>query len=129
MKLQREIVVGDRVYRKEPAVDRYQIPVHELGDLRMMDIPPHSHLEIIGLPEPCGVSEMECYGLNSGDDGKHELSVYGGAGFQVRPEHAPHMVARLRRAFPEGEPDAHGIIRNPQISTHVKKGGFSPTYF
>ncbi len=64
MTTEREIMTSGRVYRKNPEVDRYQIHLDDLGDLRMRDIPPHSHLEILGLPEPKGVVNMECYGLN-----------------------------------------------------------------
>ena len=119
----REIAIGGRVYRKNPEVDRYQVHLGDLGDLRMSEIPPHSHLEILGLPEPNGVSDMECYGLNSGDEGQHEnLSIYGGASFKVSADNSLRMVSRLRRAFPD-ERDCTGCIRNPVIHTKVVEDG------
>lgn len=113
------IKASGRLYRKNPAVDRYQIDVAELGDLRMCDIPPHSHLEIMGLPQPMG-AEVEVYGLNSDDPGIYEeLCVYGGVGFRVEPIDVARTVLRLQQAFPHTAEDSHGLARNPQVSTRV----------
>src|SRR5438874_1747067 len=38
------IQVSGRIYKRNPEVDRYQIDIHELDELRMCDIPPQSHL-------------------------------------------------------------------------------------
>ena len=58
--------IGERTYVENPRVNRYQIPLGELGDLRMMDIPAHSHVEIIDIPAPeCAVS-AEVFGVNGG---------------------------------------------------------------
>ena len=113
------ITIGSRTFRKNSEVDRYQIPLDELGDFRMSQIPPHSHVEILGLPEPAGASEMECYGLNGGDEGNHEyLSVYGGASFYVSAEERERTIARLRRAFPYSDADDGGLFRNPNITAN-----------
>ena len=45
--------------------------IHELDDLRMCDIPPQSHLEILGLPHPTG-AVIEVYGLNTGEVERQE---------------------------------------------------------
>jgi len=127
--MERTITISGRVYRKNSTVDRYQIPIHELGDLWMRDIPPHSHLEILGLPDPHGASEIEVYGLNAGDEGEHELSVYGGASFKVPTEERSRIVARLRRAFPDMDPNWQGFLRNPHISTHLVEGGILANVF
>ena len=116
------INASGRLYRKNPAVDRYQIDYAELGDLRMCDIPPHSHLEIMGLPQPVG-AEVEVYGLNADDPGIYEeLSVYGGVGFRVEPIDVARTVLRLQQAFPHTAEDSHGFPRNPQVSTRVEGG-------
>lgn len=60
----RTIIIAGRVYRKNPEVNRYQMHIEGIGDRRMNHIPPHTYLEILGLPEPGGVSSMECYYLN-----------------------------------------------------------------
>lgn len=61
-------------------MDRYQIRLDELGDLRVSETPPHSHVEVLALPEFSGASEMECHGLNGGggEDTSEFLSVYDG---------------------------------------------------
>lgn len=96
------IRIADRTYSLNPEVDRYQIPMDELGPLRMIDIPAHSHLEILGLPMPDEDVEYEMWIMNSDEDGSDEgLSVYGGASIRVTPETAQHAATRLRRAFPD----------------------------
>lgn len=117
------IMIGGRIYRRIPEVDRYQIPFAELGDLLMRHIPAHSHVEIVGIQMPDGY-ESEVYALNSGDEGELEyLQMYGGVTFKVdKVENLSSAVARLRRAFPDrGE---HTYIPNPNISTHERDGGF-----
>jgi hypothetical protein len=59
MSTEREIIIAGRVYRKNPEVDRYQIHINELGDLRMSDIPPHSHLEILEQRQGCQVYTID----------------------------------------------------------------------
>lgn len=95
------IRIGDRVYHRNWQVDRFQIPLEELGDLRMCDIPPHSHLEVLGIPMPPAEFEPEVRIVNGGDDADNEfISVYGGASIPVTYESAHLAVARLQRAFP-----------------------------
>ncbi len=119
-----EITIGSRVYRKNPAVDRYQIHLDELGELKMCDIPPHSHLEILGFPEPPGVVSMECYGVNGGSESEHEyLEVYGGASFKVAVHELSRVVSRLGRAFPKLGPDPDGYSRYPEVSTQIVDDG------
>ena len=116
-------MVSGRVYHKNPQVDRYQIQLDELGDLRMREIPPHSHVEILGIPLPRGACELEVYGLNAGDEGEPDyLEVYGGSSFKVDVDDRTRIVARLRRSFPQ-DPDAEGFLPNPHISTRRIPGG------
>jgi len=118
----REITISGRVYRKNTEVDRYQIHLDDLGDFQMSDIPPHSHVEILGIPKPRDACELEVYGLNAGDEGDHEfLQVYGGVSFKVDADQRSRIVSRLRRAFPNM--DEHGYFPNPHISTHLVIGG------
>jgi hypothetical protein len=108
-----EIVTEGRSYRRNRSVDRFQIPLNELGNLRMADIPPRTHVEILGLPEPRGIYNVEYYGLNVGN--QHELSVYGGASFKVAISDRERMMSRLYRAFPHLDPKADGTFRSPEI--------------
>jgi len=119
-----EITIGSQVHRKNPAVDRYQIRFEDLGDLRMREIPPHSHLEVQGLPQPSGVFDMEVYALNAGDEGEHEyLSVYGGASFRASAGCGHRLVTRLRQAFPDMDPNQQKFLRNPHISSEQVEAG------
>ncbi len=104
------IRIADRTYSRNPEVDRFQIPMDELGPLRMVDIPEHSHLEVLGLPLPPEGVEFEMWLVNNGAD----LSIYGGASIRVTPDTAQHAAARLRRAFTDKFVD--GSSRYPQIS-------------
>jgi hypothetical protein len=89
----------------------------------MCDIPPHSHLEILGLPEPNGASDIECYGLNAGDEGEHgHLEVYGGLSFRVGPNDESGVVSRLRLAFPATAFYREGSPRTAHVSTRVVGG-------
>lgn len=108
------IRIQDRIYNLNPEVDRFQIDISELGDLRMIDIPAHSHLEVLGIPMPGEGFECEMWIVNGGESGEDEhLSIYGGAHISITPELAPRVTARLRRAFP----DLHEYDRrrNPEI--------------
>lgn len=90
-----EIIIDGRIYQRNPEVDRYQIPIHELGNLKMQDIPISSHLEILDMEIPTETREYELYGLNNG-----EFSVYGGISIEVRKENAEKIIDRMRIAFP-----------------------------
>ncbi|HYK03200.1 MAG TPA: toll/interleukin-1 receptor domain-containing protein [Thermoanaerobaculia bacterium] len=126
----RTITVDGRVYFRNPAVDRYQIDVSELGDLRMRDIPPSSHVEILGLPAPKGAAEIEVYGLNSGREGDlTNLSVYGGVGFNVTAAEQPRVVERLSRAFRNPDPYGLGVAGTQKISTDITEKGIKVHLF
>jgi hypothetical protein len=116
-KKEQVIQVSGRTYTRNPDVDRYQIDFHELDDLRMCDIPPQSHLEILGLPHPTG-AVIEVYGLNTGE--LEQLCVYGGVDFRVSPSDVPRTVLRLQQAFPHTAKDQYGFARSPQVSTRVE---------
>ena len=45
-----EIVISRREYRRNPVVDRYQIPLDDLGDLRMMESEPHKQRRCVLSP-------------------------------------------------------------------------------
>ena len=117
--MSRPIVIGSRVYPRNPEVDRYQIALEDLSDFRMSQIPAHSHVEVLGLPEPHGLSSMECYGLNNGD----ELSVYGGPSIIFPEGDRVRIKARLHRAFPYADLDDCGLYRNLSISLKLVDDG------
>lgn len=109
------IQVEGRVYHRNPEVDRFQIPLSELGALRMVDVPAHSHLEVLGIPMPPAEFEPEVWIVNGGETASDEqLSIYGGASIPVTPDTAMQAVARLRRAFPALHP--YDTRRNPKFS-------------
>ncbi|HEV7571786.1 MAG TPA: toll/interleukin-1 receptor domain-containing protein [Thermoanaerobaculia bacterium] len=119
----RAITIDGRVYLRNPIVGRYQVDVSELGELRMRDIPPNSHLEIIGLPAPKGAGQIEVYGLNAGREGDlTNLSVYGGVTFNVSAEEQHRVVERLTRAFKHLDPYGLGVAARQQISTELREG-------
>lgn len=123
MSTSHEIIIGSRSYRKNPAVDRFQISFDDLGDCRMSQIPSGSHLEIIGLPIPKDTHNSELYGVNAQYETENGwLSVYGGVSFKVAVADETRAVARLRRAFPDMPRDEYGIRRNPEISTQLVDG-------
>lgn len=73
------IRIAGRTYVKNPSVDRFQVALSELENLRMCDIPPASHLEVLGIPLPDDAIESEVYALHSGDYlSEGSLEVYGG---------------------------------------------------
>lgn len=95
------IAIEDRTYSLNPECNRYQVPLEELASLRMIDIPPHHHLEVLGVPVPTDQTECELWVLNAGDPGEDEhLSVYGGAWIPVTEQNAERELARIQRAFP-----------------------------
>ncbi len=121
----RPIIIRDRVYRKNPEVKRYQIHLDELHDLRMCDIPAHSHLQVLGLPVPDGACEAEWFGLNAGDDGEIEhLRIYGGVSFRAGAGDRPRILSRLRRAFPEVDSEDEEGFRAPEIYSRRVDDGF-----
>lgn len=109
------IHIGDRVYYRNPTVDRYQIHLNDLGKLTMADVPHGSHLEVLGIHMPESEFDCEMWVLNSGDEGSDEfLSVYGGASMAVTSENSEFVLARLKRAFPDIYP--LGNKHNAQFS-------------
>ena len=109
------IRIQGRIYHRNPEVDRFQIELNQLGDLRMVDLPAHSHLEVLGIPMPHDGVICEMWVLNAGDDGtdKH-LAVYGGASLPVTVDTASRGKERLRRAFPDTR--AYHLGRDAEIS-------------
>lgn len=108
-----KIQIGARLYPVNPSVDRFQVPVAELGDLSMAEIPRRSHLEVMNLPVPNGGVQMEFYALHAAtehEDG--ELSIYGGFTIEAPREHRKRLIARLRRSFPEVETN-EGLLAFP----------------
>ena len=109
------IRIQDRIYHRNPEVDRFQIELDQLSDLRMVDIPARSHLEVLGIPMPHDGAICEMWVLNAGDDGTDEyLTVYGGASLPVTVDTASRGKERLRRAFPDTH--AYPLGRDAEIS-------------
>lgn len=123
MSTNQEIIIGSRAYRKNPAVDRFQIGFDDLGDCRMSQIPSRSTLEVMDVPTPAGACEIEVSGVNAEYKSEYGyLSIYGYVSFKAALADKERTVARLRRAFPDMERDENGIVRNPQISTRLVNG-------
>lgn len=111
-----EIIIDGRIYKRNPEVDRYQIPINELGNLKMKDIPISSHLEILDMEIPKDASEYELYGLNNG-----EFSVYGGISIEVKKDTASKIIDRMRVAFPHKYD--FGMLKNPHFQLIEKENG------
>lgn len=91
--------IGSRCYEKNQSPGVYEVPVEELEDLRIGDIPPHSSVEITGLPKPPPEHEFSASVTNGGDEGDYEyLTIFGYAGFEARSDPARKM-SRIRRIY------------------------------
>jgi hypothetical protein len=53
-----DIRIAPRTYSLNPECNRYQVPLGELDALRMSDIPPHHHPEVMGVPMPAGLTPI-----------------------------------------------------------------------
>lgn len=112
-----DISIDGRIYKLNPKVDRYQIPVSELGSMKMRDIPKHSHVEITSIELPKDACEYELYGLNSGED----VCIYGGISIETNKETASRVIDRMRIAFPS---EYHlGNVKNPQFNIREEDDG------
>ena len=124
MQVKPTIEISGRTYSINSEVNRYQIHINELDELRMCDIPPTSHLEILGLPQPKGSFDLEVFALHSGTyPHGGSLEIYGGCSFKGSTEDRSRIVFRLRRAFPNLDPDEEKFLRNPHISTKSVNDG------
>lgn len=112
------IEIGGRVYYSNEARTSFYVPFDELDDFTIKEIPPHFHLEVIGLPHPADAEEVEIYALNSGDPGEtEELSIYGGLSYAAHRDQQGNLLRALRRAFPNQEPDGHRP--KPEVSVDI----------
>lgn len=116
------IVIADRVYLRNPTGSSFRIPIDELGGLTMREVPPHSHLEVVGIPVPQDAAEAEIYALNPGDEGEvsDQLCVYGGLSYHVEDEDRPRILRALRRAFPDQTEDGYRSM--PEVYADVIRG-------
>jgi hypothetical protein len=117
------IQIQDRTYHRNPTVDRFQIELDDLADLRMAEIPAHSHLEILGIPMVVKEFECEMWLVNGGDVGTDEyLSIYGGASIPVTRDTAPRARARLGRAFPDIDEYNQAATANISVADFPGRG-------
>lgn len=76
--------IGQRVYQKNDSPGVYEVPLTELEDLQVGDIPPHSSVEVVGLPTPSDNYEYSISATNGGDAGETEfLTIWGYVGFSA----------------------------------------------
>jgi hypothetical protein len=99
-----EIKIGDKIYRKEGPW--FRVPFDDLGDFRLRDLPPHSSLEVLGVPT---APEGWDYGITAVNDGSN-LSLYGGPEFATieRDSHAEEAVRRRVDRLVR-----NGVLRDP----------------
>lgn len=117
--------IGDKVYRKERTRGYlgFCVPVFELEGMRLADIPPHSTVDLVGLPESEAGYEFRLTAVNGGDEGTDEyLSIYGGASVVTRGDPRP-ALDRLRRVFAPMTMSSVGLHQNPSIVLNEKEGG------
>lgn len=103
-----------------------EISIKELNDLRLGELEPHSHLEIIDLLPADSEFTPELYVVNGGDPGDWAyFFAYGGADSTVDGDPA-RTIARLKRAFCNLPQPAHNkngfpnLFPNPHISTYTR---------
>jgi len=93
-----ELKIGVRSYREVPP-GVFEIPLAELEEFRVGEIPPHTSINIIGLPSPPADHTFSISVTNGGEAGSLDyLSIFGFAGFESN--HLPdRKMSRIRRAF------------------------------
>lgn len=118
----RPLLVSGQVFFKNPEVDRYQVPLGDLGDLRMCDIPCKSHVEITGVSLLDGISSFELYALHSGDyKDEGTLEVYGGFDLAIPDGDADCHIRRVERSLPNITPQS--MMRNPFVELRETDSG------
>lgn len=109
------IQINNRTYYKNAEVDRFQIPFDELDNLRLVEIPAHSHVEIMDLPKSYVGFKFELFAVNGGEDGDEEyLSIYGSASMITLNDTHP-ILDRLRRVFAPMMMSSTSLVPNPSI--------------
>lgn len=77
----------------------YVVPLTELGDLKLGDVPPHSSLYVKDLPLVNSVDKLSVHVTNDGDHGDDEfLSIWGYVGIAEGADFDRRM-SRIRRAY------------------------------
>lgn len=117
--------IGDKVYRKERTRGYlgFCVPISELEGMRLADIPPHSTVDLVGLPESEAGYEFSLTAVNGGDKGTDEyLSIYGGASLTTRGDPRP-ILDRLRRVFAPMMMTSVGLSPNPSIVLNERENG------
>ena len=94
--MKESIHIRDIILEWNPEINQWQVDYERLGDLRMIDIPAHSHLNVLGIELPKDVDECEVWILNRDDE---DRGMYGGVTIRVTQETAQRSVDRLHRAF------------------------------
>jgi hypothetical protein len=93
-----KLTIGERTYTEVPP-GVFEVPLPELGDFRIGDIPPHTSIHVIGLPPPPEDYTFSISVTNGAESGSLEfLDIFGFAGFESH--HQPdRKMSRIRRAF------------------------------
>jgi hypothetical protein len=93
-----ELTIAMRSYRKVPP-GLFEVPLTELGDFRLENIPPHESVEITDLPSSSKDYEFSISVTNGGDKGDFEfLDIFGFVGFESGDQ-AERKMKRIRRAL------------------------------
>lgn len=116
--------IGQRSYR---LVDYgiFKVPVNELENLQIGDLPPHSAILVVGLPEPPEDHEFYLTVTNGGGEGDYDyLNVFGCVTFRSQKD-AFRKMERIRRVYlplvENGElPDA--MILSPRPPDRFSNG-------
>lgn len=117
--------ISDKLYRKERTrgYPAFRVHVSDLGEMRLADIPPHSTVDLVGLPESEAGYKFSLTAVNGGDEGTDEyLSIYGGTSVITRGDPRP-VLDRLRRVFAPMMMSSVGLHQNPSIVLNEKEGG------
>jgi hypothetical protein len=91
--------IGDRRYMKNDSPGVYEVPLGELVDLRLGDIPQHSSVHITELQKSADGYHFYLSVTNGGDEGDNEyLDIFGCVGLETGPNPA-RKISRLRRVY------------------------------
>lgn len=109
----------------------YLVPLSELADLKLGDIPPHSSIYVTDLPTARDVDELSLHVTNGAESGSDQyLTVFGYVGVAGDVD-LDRRMTRIRRAYtPFVE---RGLLPNPLVLRNLKGftgggAGFSIDY-
>ncbi len=119
-------------YRTREDSGEFRVPLHQLGDIRLGDIPPHSTVELIDIPQSPAGYHLGIRSTNCEDAGNYRSLGISNTVSIAGTTNIDRRLSRIRRAF-EQEVQC-GAVQNPQElrfdlrGEHVSCIGYSQPY-